>query len=181
MTRSTTRPTGVHPTPQPTAAFQDKILTLLAPLFLVATGGDVDAARETVRATLIGYRARTDDELRLAALVVAFGFGALDALSRASNPDLTLDAVMDLRDNAIALSQAGERSQTVLDGLLKRRAHGAASMAEPAALPASIEVDDLLAFARNQAPVGHAGVKAKQQRVFRTLRVTPSGSRTTLH
>jgi hypothetical protein len=175
-----TQPTA-QTTAQPTAAFQDKILTLLAPLFLVATGGDVGAARETVRATLVDYRARTDDELRLAALVVAFGFGALDALSRAANPDLTLEAVMDLRDNAIALSQAGDRTQAALDRLLKRRPDETRSTAEPTDLPASIEVDDLLTFARKQAPVGRADVKAKQQRDFRTLDVRPSGSRTTLH
>jgi hypothetical protein len=168
-------------TPQPTTAFQNKILALLAPLFLVATGGDVGAAREAVRATLVDYRARTDDELRLAALVVAFGFGTLDALSRAANPDLTLDAVMDLRDNAIALSQAGDRAQTALDRLLKQPPDDAASLAEPATLPVSIDVDDLLAFARKRAPASRAGVKAQRQRDFRTLHVTPSGSRTTLH
>lgn len=169
-----------QPPAQPTSAFQDKVLTLLAPLFLIATGGDVGAAREAVRATLVDYRARTDDELRLAALVIAFGFGALDALSRAASPDLTLEAMMDLRDNAITLNQAGDRAQTALDRLLKRQPDRASSTARLAALPASIEIDDLLAFARPRAPVSPAGATAKRQRDFRTLPVTPS-SRTTLH
>jgi hypothetical protein len=172
MTQSTT---------QPTVAFQDKVLTLLAPLFLAATSGDMGAARETVRATLADYRARTDDELRLAALVVAFGFGALDALSRATSPDLTLEAVMDLRDNAITLSQAGDRTQTALDKLLKRRPDEAEPVAGPAGLPVSIEVNDLLDFARKRAPVSVAGVKAQRQRDFPTPHLTPSGSRPTLH
>jgi hypothetical protein len=176
MTQPTARTTA-----QPTAAFQDKILALLAPLFLVATGGDVGAAREAVRATLVDYRARTDDELRLAALVVAFGFGALDALSRAANPDLTLEAVMDLRDNAIALSQAGDRTQTALDRLLKQPPDDATLLAGSATLPVSVDVDDLLAFARKQAPVSRAGIKAQRQRDLRMLHVTPSGSRPTLH
>jgi hypothetical protein len=140
----------------------------------------VGAAREAVRATLVDYRTRTDDELRLAALVVAFGFGALDALSRAASPDLTLEAVMDLRDNAIALSQAGDRTQTALDRLLKQPPDNASS-GRPATLPVSIELDDLLAFARKQAPISRGGVKAQRQRDFRTLHGTPSGSRPTLH
>ncbi len=166
---------------QPTSAFQDKVLTLLAPLFLVATRGDVGAAREAVRTTLVGYRARTDDELRLAALVVAFGFGALDALSRATSPDLTLEAVMDLRDNAITLNQAGDRAQTALDRLLKRRPDQALPTAGLAALPASIEADDLLAFARNPSPVGHIGATAKRHRGSRTPPITSGGNRVTLH
>jgi hypothetical protein len=104
-----------------TPAFLDKVLTFLAPLFVAAAGGDMGTARQTVRATLASYHTRNDNELRLAALVVAFGFGALDALGKAADRALSLDQVMDLRDNATALSQAGDRAQTMLDTLRRRR------------------------------------------------------------
>jgi hypothetical protein len=128
-----------------TPDFLNKILTLLAPLFLAATDGDMGAAQEAAHHALIDYGARTDDELRLAALVVAFGFGSLDALSKAADKDLSLDEVMDLRDNATALSTAGFQSQTALDRLQKQRPTGA----RPAALPPSMEGRDLVTFARS--------------------------------
>jgi hypothetical protein len=170
MIHERTTNTDPQPMPQPTflpvtitAVFLDKILTLLAPLFLAATGGDVSLAREAVRATLAGYNARTDDEVRLAALVVAFGFGALDALGQAANPDLSLNQVMRLRSNATALSRAGHQNQAVLDKVRKQASAEPAPEPEPAApelpasieppvspeLPASIETPDLLAFARS--------------------------------
>jgi hypothetical protein len=170
-----------------TPAFLDKILTLLAPLFLTATGGDVNAARETVLATLENYQARNDNELRLAALVVMFGFGVLDALSKAADPALSLDQVMDLRDNATALSQAGDRAQTALDGLRRRR------LAEPAAgprlsrLPSGLGADDLLAFARSEPIVGGVAAQSrtpntdKSQPGLQPHRGAAGGGRTTMH
>jgi hypothetical protein len=136
-----------------TAAFLDRILTLLAPLFLAATGGDMVAARDAVRSTLASYHARTDAELRLAALVIAFGFGALDALGKAVDPDLSLNQVLRLRGNATALSRASHQNQAVLDRLHKV---GPAEPApEPGAepdLPASVETQDLVSFTRAIAP-----------------------------
>lgn len=149
-----------------TPAFLDRILTLLAPLFLAATGGDMEVARETVRETLADYGARTDNELRLAALVVSFGFGSLDALSKAANSALSLDEVMDLRDNATALSDAGYQCQTALDKLQRQRPVKSVA----ADLPASLEGPELVMLARaaaEDAPAGRvrqvgAGVKARQ-------------------
>jgi hypothetical protein len=48
-------------------------------------------------------------------MIVAFGFAALDTLGRATDGALSLDEVMDLRDNATALSAAGHQCQTMLD------------------------------------------------------------------
>jgi hypothetical protein len=138
-----------------TPAFLDRILTLLAPLFLAATSGDMEAARETVRALLADYGARTDSELRLAALVVSFGFGSLDALSKAANPALSLDEVMDLRDNATALSKAGDHCQTALDKLQRQRPVKAAAVA--ADLPASLEGPELVMLARAAADAAPGG------------------------
>ena len=70
---------------------------------------------DAVRASLASSHARTDAELRLAALVIAFGFGALDALGKAVDPELSLNQVLRLRSNATALSRAGHQNQAVLN------------------------------------------------------------------
>jgi hypothetical protein len=155
-----------QPTPPTTitAAFLDKILTLLAPLFLAATGGDIEAARDAVRSTLASYHARSDTELRLVALIIAFGFGALDALGKAVSPDLSLNQILRLRSNATALSRAGHQNQALLD---KLRKHDDATPppADPD-LPTSAETEDLISFARSvmQARTQQAAPLSRQQR-----------------
>jgi hypothetical protein len=148
-----------------TAAFLDRILALLAPLFLAATGGDIEAARDAVRSTLASYQIRTDAELRLVALVIAFGFGALDALGKAASPELSLNQVMRLRSNATALSRAGHQNQAVLDRLRKQSPVAEPHPAEPD-LPTSAETEDLITFARHimQAGPRHASPLSRQQR-----------------
>ncbi len=133
-----------------TSAFLDKILTLLAPLFLTAAGGKLEVARDAVRSTLTCYNARTDEELRLAALIVAFSFGALDALSQAASPDLSLNQILRLRGNAVALSRASNKNEAALDQLHEQDPAAEAEPAEPE-LPASIETPALVAFARTAA------------------------------
>lgn len=133
-----------------TAAFLNRILGLLAPLFLAATGGDLAAAREAVRDMLDGYEIRNDNELRLVALTIAFGFGALDALGQAANPELSLNQIMRLRSNATALSRAGHQNQAVLDKLHKQTESETPPEPDPAEplLPSGSEAADLIAFAR---------------------------------
>jgi hypothetical protein len=183
-------PQSPAPTPAATSAFQDRILTLLAPLFIEATGGDMAAARETVRSTLASYHARTDNEVRLAALVVAFGFGALDALSKAANRDLSLDEVMDLRDSATALSIAGDQNQSVLERLLKQRPAAPAGSPKPGELPSSTETGDLVSFARADLPAQAAFSSGQQreeteqddpQQDFPMRHDSLGGGRTTVH
>jgi hypothetical protein len=168
MSRPSSSPPG---SPQPatiTAAFLDKLLTLLAPLFLTATGGNVEAARDAVRSTLASYHARTDTELRLIALIIAFGFGALDALGKAAGPDLSLNQVMRLRSNATSLSRAGHQNQAVLDKLRQQGSAEPAPDPEPAEpdLPATAETEDLISFARSvmQAATRPAAALSRQQR-----------------
>ncbi len=133
-----------------TAALLDRIIGLLAPLFLAATAGDVATARDAARGMLASYNSRNDEELRLHALVIAFGFGALDALAQASGPGLSLNQVMRLRSNATALSRAGHQNQAVLDRRRKQSAAEPAPEPEPAqtGLPDSLHTADLVAFAR---------------------------------
>jgi hypothetical protein len=142
-----------------TAAVLDRILDLLAPIFLSAVAGDTQAARNAASALLASYEPRTNRELRFAALAIAFSFGALDALSRSIDAELTVNQVLRLRGNANALNRAAHQNETRLDN----RTPEADAPDEPAALPASSEIEDLMEFVRPSAP---APVLSRQQRRF---------------
>ena len=143
------------------ATVLDRVLALLAPLFLSAAAGDTEAARDAASALLASYDPRSNRELRLAALAIAFSFGALDALSRASDPDLPINQVLRLRGNANALNRAAHQNETRLD---KRPSQPeAAPPEEPGELPASSETGDLIDFVRAAPP---APGLSRQQRRF---------------
>lgn len=128
-----------------TPGVYSKVIAFLAPLFLDATSQDPQAARLTAIATLDAHKPRNDTELRLVALITAFSLGALDALSRAANPELTDAQALRLRGNANALSRAAVQNQKLLDLI---RAAEPTDQPAPQALPASTAVPDLVAFAR---------------------------------
>nr|WP_294513719.1 hypothetical protein [uncultured Rhodopila sp.] len=154
-------------------AVLDTILALLASLFLGAAGDDAEAARRAAKAMLDSYGARTNRELRLAALAIAFSFGALDALSRAAGSDLAVNQVLRLRGNANALNRAAEQNEKRLDNQLRQPAAGGLApepVPEPE-LPASTATDDLVAFVRAswkaekaEAAVHPAPLSRQQQR-----------------
>lgn len=103
------------------AAVLETILIRLAPLFLTGAGGDVIAARQAAVQTLGSYRPETEDELRLAANIIAFGLHALEALGQAAAPDLPVTRVLRLRGNAVSLSRESTKAQRSLDQLQKAR------------------------------------------------------------
>ena len=137
--------------PTLTPAVLEKIIAFLAPLFLIPGTSDSAAARDAASATLASYGARTDRELRFAALSIAFSFGALEALSKATDPDLPLNHMLHLRGNANGLNRAAQQNEARLEKLQKQPSVAEpAEHAEPAmlahTLPASSATDDLLAF-----------------------------------
>jgi hypothetical protein len=136
-----------HPT-SITEAVLEKIVAFLAPLFLVAATSDLHAAKEAAGAILSSYGARTNRELRFAALSIAFGFGALDALSRSANPELVLNQVLRLRGNANALNRAAQQNEARLEKLQKQPPLEAE--VTPEILPATSTTTDLLTFARSK-------------------------------
>ena len=71
-------------------AVLDRIIGLLTPLFLCSSENDVLTARHAADRLLGTYNVQTEEELRLAAEIIAFGFGALDALSQSMAPGLTV-------------------------------------------------------------------------------------------
>jgi len=112
-------PTSVTP------ATLDTIIGHLAPHFLAGANGDLPAARHAASQMLAAHNAETEEELRLAAEIVSFGFHALEALSEAASPDLPVTRKLRLRGSAVSLSRESHKSQRKLDQL--RRARLAAS------------------------------------------------------
>jgi hypothetical protein len=112
-------------------AVLDTILAHLAVLFLTGSGGDLAAAHRGAAKMLAGYHPETEDELRLAAEIVSFGFHALEALSQAASHDLPLTKILRLRGSAVSLSRQSHRSQHRLDQLQRDRRTSRA--AQPAA------------------------------------------------
>lgn len=145
-----------------TDAILTKIVAFLAPLFLDTCCGDIEIARATAATVLASYNARTDHELRLAALILAFSLGALDALARAVNPELTENQVLRLRGNANALNRAALQNQKALDDLQSDRV---TVPDEPMAdLPASSATSDLVSFARTApAPLSRQQRRAAER------------------
>jgi hypothetical protein len=133
----------------------DTILGRLALLFLTGAGGDLAAARRAAAQMLAAYHAETDDELRLASEIVSFSFHALEALSQAMTPDMSLNHKLRLRGSAVSLNRASHKAQRKLDQLQKaRRAGHPAQPAEvkapqPAASPSTEKALDLIEATRD--------------------------------
>ena len=102
-------------------AFLEEMVAYLLHLFIRGAGGDEAAARYAVLSTLAAYDPKDEQELRLAAEIISFGFAALEALAKAMNPDLPLNAVLRLRGNANAAHRSGHQCQRTLDKLRKER------------------------------------------------------------
>jgi hypothetical protein len=121
--------------PSITAIFLDTIIGPLVPWFLTAADGDIKAARHTVISMLASYNVETEEELRLAAEIVSFSFGIMEALSKAMDPDLPLNAVLRLRGSANASQRSKHQCQRVLDRLRKERRTAVAAPKLPPPAP----------------------------------------------
>ncbi len=104
-----------------TPAILDKIIGLLVPLFLTGAAGDLLTARHAASRLLADYQPETEEELRLAAEIICFGFGALDALSQSMAPNLTLNAILRLRGSANTQQRSANQCQRTLDKLRTQR------------------------------------------------------------
>ena len=98
-----------------TAIALDAVLIFLLPLFMNAAKGNAEAARHAVIQLLQSYGATTDDELLLAAEIIALSFATLDNLSKSvADPDLSINTRLRLRANASSLSRETERNRQAL-------------------------------------------------------------------
>lgn len=137
MTRATTpapAPSAAPPSAgSPSGTVWDTILDHLAPLFLAGAAGDPASARQTARRMLASYQPETEDELRLAAEIISFGFHALEALGQAAADDIPLTRILRLRGSAVSLSRESHKAQRKLDRVQKDRRAG--RTIQPAEVP----------------------------------------------
>jgi hypothetical protein len=150
----------MSPSPSPSMSFPtsitpiilDTILGHLAPHFLTSTNGDLPSARHAASHILAAYNVETEEELRLAAEIVSFGFHALEALGQAAAPDLPLNKTLRLRGSAVSLSREAHKSQRKLDQLQRARRTATAApqaQASPAPdKPGTEQAIGLIEFAR---------------------------------
>ncbi len=156
--------------PHLTTVFLDTIIARLVPWFLTAAGGNLDLARQTAKALLASFDAETEEEVRLAAEIASYGFGALEALGKSVDPDLPLNMVLRLRGSANAMQRSKNQCQRSLDKLRKERrlAQAAVTDVRPEAIdrPAAIERHVQAAIA---APVPSVGADPAQPEPVITL------------
>jgi hypothetical protein len=96
------------------------VVEMLAPLLMRAIQ-DKDAALQTALAMLADYRPVTQEELGLAAEVIAFRLQALGALSDSARPENEGRTKLDLLKAASALRRNETSAQRKLDALQKAR------------------------------------------------------------
>jgi hypothetical protein len=102
-------------------AILETVLNGLAAVFLAAVNSDADAARHAAARMLDVYRPQTEDELRLAANIIAFSFQALSALGQAAALDLPVDRALRLNASAVSLSREAAKAERRLVQLRKAR------------------------------------------------------------
>jgi len=90
------------------------IVSLLAPLFLVASDGDIQFARMAAIETINAYRARNPADLIVIAQVIACSLSALGSLSLAMADNLSVAMTLRLRGNAVALNRIAEQNRRAL-------------------------------------------------------------------
>ena len=118
-------------------AILDTVIGRLALLFLTGAGGDPTKAHHAASQMLAAHNAETPDELGLAAEIVSLQLHTLEALSYASDPDLSLNKILRLRGGAVSLSRESHKARRKLDQLQRDRRAGitpppAEAQSEPA-------------------------------------------------
>ena len=94
-------------------------------------------------------------------MALAFSLGALDALSRAVDEELSLNQMLRLRSSANALHRSARQAEQALTE--EREAPEEEAEPADASLPASTEPQDLAGFARTTAPLSRQQ-RRKQER-----------------
>lgn len=159
---------------QPAIASQDTrpadilahlVATLLAPMFLLATGGDIALAHLAALETLNSYRARNHLDLIAIAQIVGCGLAALGSVSRSMEDDLSVSMALRLRGNAVSLNRTIEHARKALERT-RRDPEPVDLQAEAAVLSSVADTHDRVqeAKTRLQTPDPTPPADADQQR-----------------
>src|SRR5580692_3895965 len=97
-----TAPLHAVPAPDihPSDILTHLIVTLLAPMFLIASNGDILVARMAALETINAYRGRDHVDLIAVAQIVGYGLAALGSLSLSMADGLSPSMTLRLRGNA---------------------------------------------------------------------------------
>jgi hypothetical protein len=128
------------------AAILDTILPRLALPFLSGAADNTDAARHAAIRMLTEHQPETEDELRLAAQIVGFGFHALAALGQSTASDMPLNRVLRLRGSAVSLSRESHKAQRRLDFIQDARRTQPDAAPQPAPPEPSPRIDNAIAL-----------------------------------
>jgi hypothetical protein len=97
-------------------------IAALVPFFIDGSPGDEKNARIAARGLLDEYCALTPRELQLSTQIIALSWAALACLrAAAAGKNLTIEQVLGLQDNAIALDRASQKSAKALEARRKER------------------------------------------------------------
>jgi hypothetical protein len=99
----------------PADVLMNLIVSLLAPMFLTASGGDIGFASMAVLETVNSYRVRNLGDLIAVAQIVAYGLAALGSLSLSMDDGIALPMILRLRGNANACTRSAEQNRRVLE------------------------------------------------------------------
>jgi len=139
MTQLTTSPNAPSPTPagllRPSDFLLNLIVSILAPIFLGVTGGDVNLARMAAIQAVNTYRVRHCADLIAVALIIAYGLAALNSLSLSFGEEVSLSMVLRLRNNANALNRSAEQNRRAMRSHVEPAVTEMMAPPEPPALP----------------------------------------------
>jgi hypothetical protein len=90
------------------------LATLLAPMFVCATAGDIVLARMAAIETINDYRARNHADLIAVAQIIGYGLAALGSLSLSMADDISLSMTLRLRSNANACTRSAELNRRAI-------------------------------------------------------------------
>jgi hypothetical protein len=138
------------------AAVLETILIRLAAIFLAGAKGDMTAARQAAAQMLAAYDPRTEDEVRLAANIICFGFHALEALGQSAASDMPLSRVLRLRGSAVSLNREATKAQRRLDQLQQARREAKPIQPEPQPVQSEAKIDKALGLIEETRKVASA-------------------------
>jgi hypothetical protein len=145
-------------------ALLDTILGRLAILLLEAAQGNETVARQAATAALADYCPETAAELRLAANIISFSLHALEALSQAAHPDLSLTKILRLRGGAVSLSRESHKAERrLLERQQARRAGNPPPQQAELTPPKAEQAIALVAATRQQTQSPPVWSKSHQQ------------------
>jgi hypothetical protein len=139
------------------------VVSLLAPAFLAASGGDIALARISALETVNAYRANNQADLISIVQIIAFGLAALGSLGTSMTGDLSLSLTLRLRGNANACNRAAEHNRRALTESLSRTETPAHTLSAPDQGFDVAEVTASVAAVRKQAAETNASLQAAER------------------